>query len=46
MAFQLKNIATTKKETTSFAIDNILKKEISFGTLTGGNVGAMLSSSI
>lgn len=31
MAFQLKNIATTKKETPSFDIENILKKEISLG---------------
>lgn len=31
MAFQLKNIDTTKKEIPSFDIGNILKKEISFG---------------
>lgn len=31
MAFQLKNIETNKKEKSSFDIDNILKKEISFG---------------
>ena len=31
MAFQLKNIETTKKETPSFDIENILKKEISLG---------------
>ncbi|PQJ76528.1 type II secretion system F family protein [Polaribacter glomeratus] len=31
MAFQLKNIAPQKKKTTSFDIDTILKKEISFG---------------
>lgn len=31
MAFQLKNIETNKKETSSFDIDSILKKEISFG---------------
>ena len=32
MAFQLKNITSKQKKKSSFDIDNILKKEISFGT--------------